>query len=137
MKSLLYILFLCAAIPVAGQKQNNNWYFGDSAGVTFNTNPPTALTDGMLSTEEGCASISTASGLLLFYTDGVTIWNKQHIVMANGTGLKGHESSTQSAIIVPWPGNTNKYLVFTVGAEGMEGFYYSVVDMTLQGAWVR
>jgi hypothetical protein len=50
--------------------------------------------------------------------------------MTNGTGLFGHASSTQSAIIVKQPGNTNIYYIFTADADvGLNGICYSVVDM--------
>lgn len=66
------------------------------------TSPPIVIT-GSMNTSEGCASISDLNGNLLFYTDGVTIWNQTHSVMANGNGLFGHYSSTQSSIIVKQP----------------------------------
>ena len=77
-----------------------NWYFGNRAGVNFSSGAPVALTNGQIVTTEGCATISDATGNLLFYTDGVSVWNRNHAVMANGAGLFGHASSTQSAIIV-------------------------------------
>lgn len=124
-------MFLCITIPAIAQKQGNIWYFGNYAGVDFNTSPPTALTDGKLSTSEGCSSISDADGKLLFYTDGITVYNKQHDVMTNGTGLYGDPSSTQSGVIVPHPGNPNLYYVFTVQLQG-GSLYYSVIDISKQ-----
>ena len=55
--------------------------------------------------------------------------------MQNGDGLWGHPSSTQAAIIVPWPERDNIYFIFTSGAAetlGAAGYSYSVVDMNLQ-----
>ena len=50
------------------------------------------------------------------------------------TGLNGDVSSTQSAIIVPSPGNPNIYYVFTVHDAGEpEGLQYSLVDISLNG----
>ncbi|HEX5651606.1 MAG TPA: hypothetical protein VFX58_00940, partial [Chitinophagaceae bacterium] len=113
----------------------NNWYFGKRAGITFNTNPPSALADGMIDTNEGCSAISDANGQLLFYTDGATVWNKLHQVMVNGTGLKGHFSSTNSAIIIPRPGSSTLYYIFTAGeiSTNNEGYFYSEVDISLDG----
>lgn len=117
---LLFIIF-CLFIPQISfaQGEANNWYFGRKAGVTFNTSPPTELSDGELSTNEGCSSISDASGNLLFYTDGRTVWNREHQIMSNAdyfnnTGLMGDPSSTSSALIVPNPLDPNIYYVFTV-----------------------
>lgn len=115
----------------SAQKEANNWYFGIRAGVDFNSGIPLALTDGQLSTNEGCATISDADGNLLFYTDGVSVWNKNHLMMSNGDSLNGHSSASQSAIIVPRPSSSN-YYVFTVAQGGsLSGLQYSEVDMSM------
>lgn len=134
--SFLWILFYQ---NVWSQGEANIWYFGFNAGLDFNTEPPTPLTDGLLATYEGCASIADKNGALVFYTDGTTVWDKTHTPMANGTGLLGNSSSTQSAIIVPYPGTYNytnkkfdKYFIVTVDYQGGSyGVNYSEVDMTL------
>lgn len=116
------------------QGEANIWYFGQNAGIDFNSGSPVALTNGQLVTDEGCATISNASGQLLFYTDGITVYNKNHVVMINGNGLMGHPSSTQSATIIPKPGSNNLYYIFTTDNEhDPNGFRYSIVDMNLDG----
>lgn len=110
----------------------NVWYFGYNAGLNFNTGTPTPLTDGALSIWEGCATICDENGNPLFYTDGRSIWNKNHLIMPNATNLGGDNSSSQSGIIVPQPENPNRYFVFSVDAEGGSGgVQYAVVDITL------
>ena len=98
---VLFLIFVFHPNHSSAQNQTDNWYFGNKAGLNFSTCTPTILTDGQVNTDEGVATISDANGNLLFYTDGVTVWNKQHLIMVNGTGLAGHPSSTQSAVIVP------------------------------------
>ncbi|MFN8283403.1 MAG: gliding motility-associated C-terminal domain-containing protein [Chitinophagales bacterium] len=141
---LFSILFI--SLNINAQREADNWYFGQRAGVSFTSGAPVAVTNGQLNTLEGCSSISDASGNLLFYTDGIQVWNRNHVVMSNGTNLKGDPSSTQSGIIVPKPGNPNIYYIFTVDMQGgmalfaggdadgvSNGFMYSEVDMTLNG----
>ncbi|TPG35403.1 PKD domain-containing protein [Flavobacterium pectinovorum] len=85
-----------------------------------------------MSTFEGCSTISDSTGKLLFYTDGITVWDKNHQIMPNGNGLKGDTSTTQSAIIVPKPNSTTIYYIFTCAAQAdVNGLRYSVLDMTL------
>lgn len=122
------------------QNEAANWYFGFGAGIQFDQLNGTvaAVNNGQLNTFEGCASISDADGNLLFYTDGITVYNKNNTVMQNGSGLFGDSSSTQSAIIVPKPNDPNIYYIFTVDVKFENepvhnGFNYSVVDMTLDG----
>jgi gliding motility-associated-like protein len=130
---LIWILWMIS-IDSFGQKENNNWYFGLLCGLTFNTQPPSALLDGQMNTMEGCASISDAKGKLLFYTNGVSVWNTYHDIMPNGNSLNGDISSTQSAIIVPVPDSAHLYYIFTTAASGnAKGLQYSVVNMKLNG----
>lgn len=136
MKILFHFLAIaiCAfSLNLYSQGQANNWYFGANAGLTFNTNPPSALTNGALNTSEGCATLSDANGNLLFYTDGIRVYNRNHVQMPNGNGLLGDPSSAQSGIIIPKPGSNTNYYIITVPTTGANGMRYSEVDMTLNG----
>ncbi|CAN5355090.1 hypothetical protein BH11BAC1_BH11BAC1_29940 [soil metagenome] len=126
---ILLIAFSFLQIQIClSQKEGNIWYFGNLAGLDFNSGAPVALTNGALNTTEGCSSISDANGNLLFYTDGSSIWNRNHVLMPNGTGLLGNTTSTQAGLIVKQPGNPSLYYVFSIFTD----FAYSIVDMTLQ-----
>ena len=123
------VLFFALIANAQDYKRTQNWYFGDSAGLSFATDPPTVLTDGSMNAGEGCSTISDTAGNLLFYTNGVTVWNKNHQVMENGNGLNGHISSTQSSLIVPWPSNDSLFYIFTTDAIGKpKGLQYSLVN---------
>ena len=126
------LLFIIAASSGYTQKEGYIWYFGNKAGIDFNTTPPTALNDGDMVQDEGCASICDPSGNLLFYTDGISVWNALHDTMPNGKGMMGHSSGTQSGVIVPNPGNSDEYYLFSV-PDNMDMVYYSMVDMTMEG----
>lgn len=116
------------------QGEANNWFFGAGAGLNFSSGSPVAVLGGQTNNQEGCASISDDIGDLLFYSDGVKVWNRNHQIMQNGSGLLGHDSSTQSATIVRKPGSLDIYYVFTIDAvAGVNGFKYSIVDMSLNG----
>lgn len=137
MKQILLFLSLFLAVNFTAKAQQANvWYFGDHAGLNFNTTPPSALLNSQMYTHEGCSTVSDSLGNLLFYTDGRDVWNKNHQVMPNGSGLMGHESSTHSAIVIPKPGSNTIYYIFTADANenvGAGGYRYSMLDMTLNG----
>jgi len=117
---------------IFGQGEANFWYFGVNAGLDFNGGAPVPVTNGQMNQLEGCSSISNTAGNLLFYTDGIQVWNSSHVQMPNGFGLTGHNSATQSALIVQKPGSSTVYYIFTVTASGLpNGLRYSEVDMTL------
>ncbi len=140
MKKLLYT---CGVIAMgllsygAFAQQTNNWYFGSTScypGVKMSFNgssgPVVSPNDFPLKTLEGSSSISDASGNPLFYTDGVDIWNATTNVKFNTFSLGGGQSSTQSAIVMPKPGNANEWLVFTSSETGTSGTKYVTVRRT-------
>lgn len=127
---IFLLLFVLLLLNSYSQKENNIWYFGNGAGITFNTSTPAFINNGQLFTDEGCASVSDENGKLLFYTDGITVWNTKHEVMKNGNGLSGNKSSTHSALIVPHPNDINQYYIFTTTEKGEPGgLQYSIVDV--------
>ena len=137
-KTVLFVIFSLIGLLIYAQNEASNWYFGENAGLSFDLSGNRIInkTDGQLNTREGCSSISDVDGNLLFYTDGVTVWNRDHLQMVNGFALQGDSSSTQSAIIVPKPASTSIYYIFTVdnGIDGVNyGLNFSEVDMTLNG----
>jgi gliding motility-associated-like protein len=142
------ILFVLIAITFCSfaQNQNNQWRFGFGSAIDFNTTPPSYPTGCALpsiqlplitgSMIEGTASIADKNtGELMFYTDGITVWNKLNQPMPNGSDLGGSDylSSYMAAVIIPMPSSCNKYYIFCIDdyEEGCKGITYSVVDMSL------
>ena len=127
---LLFSKFVIAQNAVLGP-ESFNWFFGDKCGITFNTpdNKPKAI-KGSLITEEGCATVSDASGNLLFYASGETIWNRLNRVMKGGDNMPGGFSSTQAVLILQKPGFNDIFYVFNT--ENLGGILsYSIVDMSM------
>lgn len=133
-KSGLIFFFLILLLQ-ANAQQYNNWYFGDKAGVSFQPGalpvPHNLASSGMF-TYEACSSISDENGNLLFYSNGLMVFNRNHRVMLNGDLIGGHFSTCQGAIIVRKPGQDSLYYLFT--ADGYEnnfakGYNYSIINM--------
>ncbi len=137
-RSYLLLIFTIFTLNTFAQKEATWWYFGNNAGISFTgtAGAPVVQTNGKMTNSEGVSSISDTKGKLLFYTDGEIVYNRKHNIMVNGGGggsgganLKGHNSSTQSAVIVQQPVQGQKFWIFTVDQEwGANGFEYSIVD---------
>jgi gliding motility-associated-like protein len=136
------LLYFGTGLRAIAQRENEVWYFGQHAGLSFATGWPVPLTDGALASREACASVADAAGTLQCYTDGITVWNRFHQPLVNGTGLGGFlggqlppNSATQGALLVPHPGNSNQYFLF--GVDAMEndlrnGLQVALVDLSAQ-----
>ncbi|HAD11384.1 MAG TPA: hypothetical protein DCF33_02990, partial [Saprospirales bacterium] len=108
-------------------KTGNFWYFGNNAGLDFNSSPPAAIGNGKTNTDNTSATICDAKGNLLLYTDGKKVYNRFHQPMPNGelyTGLQ-----VADAMIIPNPGQTGQYYV--VANYGGGETFYSLVDLRL------
>ena len=115
------------------QGENNIWYFGGNGGLDFNHTTPIFLTDGqIIKTAKGVCSICNSEGGLLFYSDATTVWNRIHVIMPNGFGLKGNRSSSQGVVIIPKPSFESIYYVFSLDNSGSNGaLHYSEIDIKL------
>jgi gliding motility-associated-like protein len=126
--SLAFILhFILTAIPGYTQsgwsttncpqsrKEAMVWYFGDKAGIDFLSGTATALTDqNVMTAFKASSSICDSMGNFLFFTNGNKVWDRTFTLMPNATGLAGDLGATQPCIIVPWPGDSTLYYIFTV-----------------------
>lgn len=133
----VYLLFICfslVSLSASAQREATHWYFGKKAGLLFNSDQVAVpLESGRMLALEGCATISDSLGNLLFYTSGDTVYNKFHLKMNNGWLLSGHQSASQSSVIVQEP-YSSRYYLFTVDAlGGSNGLRYSIIDTDLTG----
>ena len=130
---LPFLLFFFTKSSFA-QQEANNWYFGNLIGLNFSTGAPVVTTSSAMLAKAGCASISDKNGNLLFYSNGIVVYDRTNQYMLNGTGLYGYQDCTQTVTIVPQPGNDSIYYVFTLdqGAR-IHGLCYSIINMQHNG----
>ena len=128
------------------EKFANTWYFGYKAGLDFNAAtdsiPPKALTDGQMTAPAGAGVMSDGNGKILFYSNGDTIWNGNHTIMTNGTGMGGNRLVTDGPLPIRMPGSPpptmpgaeTHYLLFTQDAKGgPKGLSYSEIIIPAGG----
>ncbi len=120
------------------EKFINKWYFGQRAGLDFNqatdSIPPTVLTDGQMVAPAGSGVMSDGSGNLLFYSNGDTVWSRNHSIMPGGTGMGGNRLTTDGPLAIRRPGSPatasapTHYFIFTQDAQGgPKGLSYSEI----------
>ena len=113
----------------------NTWYFGERAGIRWIDRVAEALPDSnQMNAPEGCAIISDEFGNMLFYTNGATVWNRNHEVMTGSSNLTSDSLSSQSALIVRSEHDPTIFYIFhTDEVYGDQTFNlsYSIVDIKL------
>lgn len=138
MKAYLTLLGLCISLSFTAQNETIYWYFGNRAALNFDKGKLEVLGDSAMEAPVGSASIANQDGLLMFYSNGATVWNRNHEVMENGSGLSGDPNNFQSTIIVPKPGSESIYYLFYARSEDATnplvtaGSYYAEIAFSDQ-----
>ncbi len=152
---------------------NSNWIFGrsmpppgspaspvrDSAQhINFNTTPPTVSRKlfwvplARPGTRQATVTVSDREdGHLLFYTEGIHVYNRKQEIMPNGSGLLGDDyridgpyyrlGMHQGFCAVPDFVNRDRYYLFNLTHAGTNTIparsklYYNIVDMSLDGGY--
>lgn len=124
-KKILFLLILVCTIckqSLFSQKIYNTWFFGYHSGLDFNTAPPTPLTNPLIEANEPpyyTSSVCDSSGQLLFFTDGIKIWNASRLEIPKPAGRWPWVPDDQVLpLICPYPANDSLYYLFTVGKGG-------------------
>ncbi|MAB55943.1 MAG: hypothetical protein CL524_00155 [Aequorivita sp.] len=121
--------------PIYGQRENDTWVFGQNKWIFDQNNSFSFSTLNNFISKYSTASISDrSSGQLLFFTNGIKIFDKNGNMMSNGNYLAGIPPGTntmldmfyevegycgggtgtnQGTLILPKVGSATNYLVFT------------------------
>ena len=132
------IFFLIISFfQLQAQKRANNWVFYNYE-LNFNSGVPIVTRQSAGHLSRGMGVISDDDGGLLFYSDGFSVWNKNHLPMPNGANLIASHgfTSTQESLVIPKPGDPNRFYIFTVdpyNGQSTSGLYYSEVNLSLLG----
>ena len=145
------LLLVWLPILLFGQKEDYIWHINHTCGlnevtqIDFNSLP----IDVSVVEKEMCvlitnSSICDSSGQILFYTNGLSIYNKYNEIIENGdsinfgawsvsAGIYGY-NTPQGAFFIKHPDDDNKYYLFHMfndwipGGATMVKFYYSLID---------
>lgn len=130
-RNLIIVVFIFSSIVLFGQKHQYNWLFGENNAIEFDKTTAAAnITPNNSAKSRISASISdSTTGELLFYTDGNTVWNKNHQIMPNGNAINA--TFALGVIAVPNPSNPKQYYIFTI--DNKSDLAYTSVDMSLNG----
>lgn len=136
------MIFVNTCSPI--QSSQGLWYYGQRGGMNFSSGAPVYDNGSYIhynTIDEACAVQGDALGNLLFYTNGVKVWDANHAQINVGALLKSNTSAHRGALIVPDPANSNQYYLFTkdqgyytnssltTTTPDTNGFRYSIVQI--------
>ncbi len=137
---ILHIILLVFCTSLQAQNEYNKWYFGNGVGLDFNYDPPTNILNSKLYSIQSSTSICDKNGNLLFYTDGDSIWNKNHQLMQNWqptTPYLNREAAFQGCMALPVPGSNHLYYIImsqsSIGFSTDTMLRYWTIDMDGDG----
>jgi uncharacterized protein (TIGR02145 family) len=140
----LYLFGFLLLLPFFGFSQGefNNWLFGWyfplGTGITFNFGDPVVIPNGVMTTGQTSVSVSDSIGNLLFFSDGANVYNRNRMMMPNGSlDFNVSGGYEQPVVSIPKPDDDSSYYIFNVGSYELVGpsygLEYSIVDMRLNG----
>jgi len=146
MKSNLWVAIILLPLFLSAQKEDYIWYFGRTgAGLDFNPMAgstdcePRLITDTNTMSWEGAVSMCDKNtGRLLFYSDGIFLYNTEGNWMAGNSPAGLWNSNTQN-VIIQQPGSDSIYYFIspepqafcTIGNLLHHGLMYAIIDMSL------
>jgi gliding motility-associated-like protein len=147
-KEILIFGLLINSFIATAQLEQNIWALDSHSGLDFNTMLPVPTSSSLLNNDVGIASICNAHGQILFYSNGLWVWNRNNELMpAQTSGIGGYTaplsmsigypplmpltggSATQAAAVCRAPGHPSQYYLFSLCTSGQ--LFYSLIDTTL------
>lgn len=94
--STALIFFVLAVVcllskPILAQNQNSKWFLGNGAALDFSSGTAVSIPgNSSFSSIEGLAAVSDrTTGAVLFYSNGLSVFNTNNAVIPNGNGILG------------------------------------------------
>ena len=130
---LLFIFLVGGLFQVSAQNYSNlNWYFGNNQNNFRFVRPDYTTEDVTLPNNLGTGGSAVATdpvtGVLLFYTDGVTVYDAFNNALS--PNLNGNSSFNQGVVICTNPADSTEFFIFTNNGTNISR---SVFDKTAYG----
>ncbi|MBN8682747.1 MAG: PKD domain-containing protein [Chitinophagales bacterium] len=154
MRQLFTLLLLLIPFFTYAQRHDNIWFFGGGGGAQSLPNDSFGISilnfgeydSPLIEVNQEYTvnfygintTVCDSNGLLQFYTNGVRVYNTNHVYMSNGDGLVSNGASDgyrlpQSVSAMPYPGHPGQYILIAIedfnnDAVGHKLFYH-IIDM--------
>lgn len=108
------------------QKEASIWILPNANGIAFGNDSAIFIGGSQLGENETSTSICDSSGSILFYSNGILLFNKFNKLVKNGTNLGfpiGNYESTsrQGSLLIKHPDNDSIIYLFSTDYQGRNG----------------
>ncbi|MGZ8537510.1 MAG: T9SS type B sorting domain-containing protein, partial [Flavisolibacter sp.] len=112
---LSVLLLLLFSFVSHAQKRNNIWAFGIKSGLDFNTTPVSGFTSAIEVYQRPywISSICDRDGKLMFYTDGIKVWNATNDLLPKYKNWWPFTNKVMP-LICPYPNNDSLFYLFGI-----------------------
>lgn len=134
-KFICLLVILITLFNLKAQKEANQWFFEQHNGLDFNGDSVKYLDNSQIGKNESSSSICDKNGQVLFYTNGITLYNKYNQIVKNGTDLgfpfnPNETTSRQGTLILKHPDNEELVYLFSSDFRGRSGgLVFSIVSI--------
>jgi len=133
---LIQVLVLLTSFSLKAQGQADNWVF-NHFGLHFHNDSVNVEKFEVGDYSRSMGVISDRNGNLLLYSDGVNVFNKNKLLMPNGSNICLIDSMYyHRCIIIPRPESDSLFDIFSLEpgiSPVVTGLTHSVVDLSLDG----
>lgn len=140
LRIVLLLIGLTVSLAVNGQDFTRyNWYFtgndqaivfgkerGGDAFIDLGKQPQNNIGEKVTATDP-------TSGDLIFYSDGINVFDATHQIIQNGSGIITDATGIQALSTSPVPGAGNEDLFYLFHRNAAGDILYTVVDKSVQG----
>ncbi len=155
---VIVLFYIFAPLDLLAQKHDYHWLYGYNPGGTnsafrnadidFNYTPPHVdPSNTPINFNLSSAAMSDSAGTLLFYTNGIALYNAAHQLIENGDTINPGEWWQSSinmgyahffgGFTLPYPNHPDEYVFFHAGLVYDDDssyvrenvFYYTLIDM--------
>ena len=134
-KTIILLINFLFLFQLQAQNETTKWYFERFNGLDFSGDTVKYLSGCQFGLSESSSSICDSNGNLMFYSNGITLYNKFNKFVKDGNDLgfsfnPNETTSRQGTLLLKHPDNDSLIFLFCTDYQGRSGgLVYSIINI--------